>query len=110
MHNKQEYKIYSRNRINIFNKRKNKNSNKKDGVIYIFIVILIATFTFSTVYKSVDPIFENICEDEARSIATKVTNDESTKVMANYNYNDMFKIEKDESRRYTNDKCKYIYH
>ena len=65
-------------------------------------------FFFTAAWKSIDPIFENICEDEAKAIATRITNDESTKALENYKYDDLFTVEKDESRKYTNDKCKYI--
>lgn len=100
---KSSYKIYSRSRLNIF-KQKNKkklyrcNNEKSGKFIYLIIIILIAIFTFNILYKSVDPIFKTLCEEKAHEIATVVTNEESTKVMANYKYGDMFTVEKDESR------------
>lgn len=99
-------KIYSRNRINIFKPRKHRKIFSK--FIYLIIVMMIAMFFYTTAWKSIDPIFENICEDEAKAIATRITNVESTKALENYKYDDLFTIEKDESRKYTNDKCKYI--
>lgn len=97
---KSSCKIYSRNRIKIFKPKKyNRRYGKKDSkFFYLFIIVLIAFFTYSIVYKSIDPIFETICSDEAQAIATKITNEESTNVMENYKYSDMFTIEKDESR------------
>lgn len=100
------YKIYSRNRLKIFKPRKQRKSNLKFG--YVILIIIIAWSFYTVVWKSIDPIFENICEDEAKAIATKITNDESTKALENYSYNDLFTVEKDDARKYTNDKCKYI--
>ena len=54
-------------------------------------------------YKSVEPVFRTLCEEKAHEIATIVTNEESTKVMSNYKYGDMFSTEKDENRKYKND-------
>ena len=60
-------------------------------------------FTFRGLYKSVEPVFRTLCEEKAHEIATIVTNEESTKVMSNYKYGDMFSTEKDENRKYKND-------
>lgn len=111
--NRSSYKIYSRNRLNIFkgnNKHRYIYQDKKSGnFIYFLIIIFIAIFTFNILYKSVDPIFKTLCEEKAHEIATIVTNEESTKVMSNYNYGDMFTVEKDDSRKYKDDKWKYFY-
>ena len=105
--NKQSvYKIFSRKRIKIFKPIKHQKSLPK--FIYVIIIMMIVIFFYTSARKSIDPIFENICEDEAKAIATKITNDESTKALERYNYEDLFTVEKDESRKYTNDKCKYI--
>ena len=103
---KSSYKIYSRKRLNIFNNKRKirqKNREKRHKIIYFFIIILIAIFTFNILYKSVAPIFETLCKEKAHEIATIVTNEESTKVMSNYKYGDMFTVEKDETRKYKND-------
>ena len=52
--NKSLYKIYSRNRLNIFKKKNNSYKyNKKNGnkMIAMVIIILIAIFTFNILYK-----------------------------------------------------------
>lgn len=100
------YKIYSRNRLKIFKPQKSTRAIRHDGKkIYLIFIIIIAIFVYARIWKSIDPIFESICKDEAMSIATKITNEESSKVLENYNYNDLFTIQKDEARKYTNDKC-----
>lgn len=94
------YKIYSRNRLKIFNPKRDNRGNKRKNakILYILVIIIIAVMTYVIVYKSIEPVFKTICIDEAQAIATKVTNEESTRVMTNYKYNDMFTIEKDEAR------------
>lgn len=92
-------KIYSRSRFKIFKpKRYNFTKKPKDKFKIFYIeVIFVAIITLLVIYKSIDPIFETICLDEAKSIATKITNDDSTKVIEKYNYNDLFSIERDEN-------------
>lgn len=92
--NKSQYKIYSRARCDIFKKRKN---NKNNSIFFIIVTIFIAIIVFVALNKSIDPIFRTLCENKAHEIATIVTNEETTKVMANYKYEDMFTIEKDEN-------------
>ena len=92
--NKSQYKIYSRARCDIFKKRKN---NKNNSIFFIIVTIFIAIIFFVALNKSIDPIFRTLCESKAHEIATIVTNEETTKVMANYKYEDMFTIEKDEN-------------
>lgn len=111
---KSSYKIYSRSRFNIFKGNKKRNSSGKlkksrNKSIYFCIIILVAIFVFNILGKSVAPIFETLCKEKAHEIATVATNEESTKVMANYEYGDLFNVEKDESRKYKNDCCKYFY-
>lgn len=103
--NKLQYKIYSRARCDIFKKRK---KNKSNSIFFIMVTIFIAIIVFVALNKSIDPIFRTLCENKAHEIATIVTNEETTKVMENYKYEDMFTIEKDEKRKHENDKCKYI--
>ena len=91
-------KIYSRNRIKIFKHRSVRNISHRDYYKGLYIIILIIAFvTCIVIYRIIDPIFEAICSDKALSIATKITNDESTKALEGYKYNDMFTIERDES-------------
>ena len=92
--NKLQYKIYSRARCDIFKKRK---KNKSNSIFFIMVTIFIAIIVFVALNKSIDPIFRTLCENKAHEIATIVTNEETTKVMANYKYEDMFTIEKYEN-------------
>ena len=42
-----------------------------------------------------DPVFETLCEEKVKSIATIISNQESTKAMNKYQYEELYTIEKD---------------
>lgn len=83
--------IYSRKRIKV------SPQNKKDikRFFTFFFIIVIAVFTAIIIIGSINPIFESLCINEAKSIATMISNEEATIVMKNYTYDDMISIEKD---------------
>ena len=93
------YKIYSRKRLclNFSNSPKKKKFKKKLKKVMPFLVIMVISFvTCYLIWNAVNPIFETICKDEAKSIATQITNEQSTLVVEKHNYNDFFSIIKDE--------------
>jgi len=81
------YKIYSRKRLRIKNKGK---------ITKIALILIIAFETASLILNYMNPIFEQVSQYEAKKLATFVANDQTTKVMKNYNYDSMFSIEKDQ--------------
>lgn len=82
-------KIYSRRpRIKMFYSSGKKFKKK----LTIVIIIAITTFTVIKTIQSIDPIFENLCKDEATKIATKVLNEESTSVLKKYDYKDIVEL------------------
>lgn len=94
------HKIYSRRRIRIptINGNFNENKNMKKylrKISKITLILLIAFSVLNIVLKSVTPIFETLCEDEAKSIATLISNEQATVVMKEYSYEELFTIEKD---------------
>ncbi len=94
---KSSCKIYSRNRMKIF-KPKKYNRRHKDynsGYFYFIIVIIIAIIIYLIIVKSVNPIFKTLCTNEAHAIATRITNEKTSIAMQNYDYGDLFTIEKD---------------
>ena len=99
------YLIYSRKRLNLnfrnFGNRKNNrhnfNSKKLKKMMPIIIIFFIAIIVCYTIWKSFIPIFEILCKDEAKMIATIITNEETTNVMNKYNYETFFNIEKAEN-------------
>lgn len=44
----------------------------------------------------IGPVFETLCEDKVKSISTIISNQESTKIMNKYQYEELYNIEKDE--------------
>ena len=99
------YKIYSRNKIKIPNiitstgKRMKTKKGKK--TVTILIILIIAFSTLKLVLNAVMPIFETLCEDKAKSIATIISNEEATKVMGEHTYDELFTIEKDNNGNIT---------
>lgn len=107
------HKIYSRPRIRIpkiilQTGMKNYTKNKKiEKVSTVTIILIIAFTTVKIIIDAVFPIFDTLCENKACSIATIVSNEQATNVMKEHTYDEIFTIEKDEKRKYTNDKIKY---
>jgi len=91
-------KIYSRKRIKIpkINVVYSKKGNKNIGKATKILTVLIIAFVFvHLVMDLVYPLFDILCEKEAESIATLISNEQATIVMKNYTYEDIMKIEKD---------------
>ena len=95
------YKIYSRKRFLIKPHFRNNSSNfSKDKKIKIkilkLIIILVAmTVIIKLVLNYIEPIFGAMCEEKINSIATIITNQQSTIVMNKYQYEELYSIEKD---------------
>ncbi len=99
--------IYSRKRIKlpkvVYKKFQiPKMQNKKNKKLVKFITILsIAIVTFTMAINGITPIFETLCKDKAKSIATIICNEESTKIISNYKYEDLVTIYKDSNDNIT---------
>ena len=90
-------KIYTRNRFRLpkFSLKLNGKNNKRRKMVRM-IAILVIAFTFAYfIIQAIQPIMEKQCISMAKSIATKISNAEATKVMANYEYDDLLNITKD---------------
>ena len=99
-------KIYSRPRIRlpkiqILHNNRTIKSSKAKKILIIIAIMIITIITFTIVLNSVMPIFEKICRDKAKGIATMVTNQKATEVMAIYEYSDIIKIHKDSNDNIT---------
>lgn len=99
-------KIYSRNRITLPKKLPNikgffsksnlpQNRNKTRKIITILAILSIAFLVAKTSLEAIYPIFETLCENRAIAIATKISNEQATLVMANYKYQDLCTVTKD---------------
>ena len=84
-------KIYSRKRF-ILIKRKS---------LQIVLVMLIASSVYVAFLKRIAPVFETLCEEKVRSVATVISNQESTKAMNKYQYDELYTVEKDEEGNIT---------
>ena len=104
MNNLNDYKIYSRARFMIGKSNKKNKSRYKNReynvklkkTFPVFVIFIIAFTTCYVIWKSLNPVFDALCDDEAKSIAIKVTNEETNKVMNKYSYDSFFTIEKDD--------------
>lgn len=88
-------KIYSRKRLN-FNV-----DNKMNKIFKILFIVIISITTASITIKSIIPIMDKQCKNIAKSIATKISNEQATLVMSRYNYSDICKVEKDSNGNIT---------
>ena len=64
-------------------------------MIVILLVIIIIIVGVKMVIDAVNPIFETLCINKAKSIATIISNEQATNVMRQYSYEDLFTVEKD---------------
>ena len=83
-------KLYSRWRIKL-PKIRELNSVKAVLLIMFFTCMI----SLSLFLRSAYPVFKSSCETAASSKGNKIINDEVYKVMQNYTYNDLIKIDKD---------------
>lgn len=88
-----EDKIYSRTRFCITNRVPKKGKNTK--IFSVIFIIIVAIFTFYTIRKAINPIIDELCIDQAKNIATKISNEEATVVMDKYCYDDLITIIRD---------------
>lgn len=92
-------KIYSRPRIRIpkifLTNVRDGDFRKKQKITKIIIIIVIAFSTVKLVLDAISPIFDTLCKNKAKSIATLVTNEQTTVVMKEHTYEELFSIEKD---------------
>ena len=96
-------KIYSRKRFIIKPHlykglpHNNESLKKRRKIIKISIIILVIIIIYKVITNYIDPIFETLCEDKVKSVATIVTNQQSTIIMNKYQYEELYTIEKNES-------------
>ena len=91
--------IYSRPKIKLpkFFIINNKRNIKHKKLFKIFFILFIFLLIFGVAVKAVTPVFNRLCSDKAKSLATIITNDETTNALIDYNYSDFIIIHKDEN-------------
>lgn len=101
-HNKNE-KIYSRKRIIIprvqYYKTNNTNKNykKQKSIIKILIIFIIEILVARNIINAINPIIDTQCVNQAKNIATIITNEQSSIVMGKYKYEDLATVIKDDN-------------
>ena len=98
-------KIYSRKRFILkpcWNRGKSPRLPKrtliiKRRTIKISLLLVVVVILYNTIIGYVEPVFETLCEDKVKSIVTIISNQESTKMMNKYQYDELYTIEKDEA-------------
>ena len=88
------YKIYSRYRIRW---PKKLNSKKGQRMLKVIVILMIAFLVAKLILDSIVPVFDEMCEEKAMSIATVISNNKATEVMAEHTYDEIFTIEKDKN-------------
>lgn len=98
-------KIYSRPRIRIpkiiIRSRKKIQNEKTRKMTTMLVILIIAFLTVKLILDAVLPIFDTLCENRAKSIATIISNEQATNVMKQHTYDELFTIEKDNNGNVT---------
>ena len=99
-------KIYSRPRIKLpkirikhINIKKEKEFSRK--ILKITLILIIAFSTVKIILNAIYPIFNTLCENKAKSIATIISNEEAAKIMKEHSYEEIFTVEKDSNDNIT---------
>ena len=87
------HKIYSRNKIRLPRIIINVRNRRKMAMITIFITAIV--ISVKMMLDAVNPIFDTLCENEAKSLATIISNEQATNVMTEHSYDELFTVEKD---------------
>ena len=69
----------------------------KRKTLKVIFVVLIAVLIYQLIMSYIGPVFETLCDEKVKSIATIISNQESTKAMNKYQYDELYTIEKDSS-------------
>lgn len=97
--------IYRRTRIHlpkiIFQKFGGMEPKKARKISKFLIIVLVMLITFYGILSSVEPIVDALCKDKAKSVATIICNEESTKIITNYKYDDLITIHRDNNNNIT---------
>ena len=90
-------KIYSRKRFILKPIYKKRTFIIKRKYLKITLILLIIVITYQMILSYIEPVFESVCEQKVKSVATIISNQESTKAMNKYQYEELYTIEKDEA-------------
>lgn len=91
--------IYSRPRIKLpkFFIINNKRNIKNKKIFKIILILTTIIILLTIIIRAVTPVFNKLCSEKAKSTATLITNEETTKAIEDYKYSDFIIIHKDEN-------------
>lgn len=91
--------IYSRPRIKLpkFFIINNKRNIKNKKIFKIILILTTIIILLTIIIRAVTPVFNRLCSEKAKSTATLITNEETTKAIEDYKYSDFIIIHKDEN-------------
>ena len=75
--------------------KNNPNSKNVKKSLKLIIILLIAIATAKYIIDTATPIFETLCINKSKSMATIISNTETMNVMKSHSYDELFTIEKD---------------
>lgn len=87
----------------LYKNSKEPNYRNLMKVFKITCIVSIAIVTAYVIVQAISPIIDKQCINIAKSIATKISNEQATIVMSKYKYDDLCNITKDSNRKYIND-------
>lgn len=92
-------KIYSRTRFILKpsngGKKQKKTFTVKRRILKIVFIIFVMIVVYELILSYINPVFETLCEEKAKSLSTIISNQESTKAMNKYQYEELYTMEKD---------------
>ena len=98
-------KIYTRKRLRLpkiqvdskYNTNNKIEKKKIKKLIKVVLILSIAFFILERSLKLIEPKFTAMCEEKAKGIATKISNNEASEIMKKYEYEDLVTVTKDDS-------------
>lgn len=97
--------IYRRKKIRLpkifFQKFNNMEPKRIKKICKFLVIAIIMVITFQAILNSMEPVLETLCKDKAKSVATIICNEESTKIITNYQYEDLVTIHRDKDNNIT---------
>lgn len=68
---------------------------RKRKILKVIITLIIIISVLKLILSYIEPVFETMCGERAKAIATIISNEQSTLIMNQYKYEELFTIEKD---------------
>lgn len=91
--------IYSRKRIKIPKVEVSYWNKNAKRFFSIFVILSVTVFTFYSLFKSLNPVFEGLALEKAREIGTRIINEASNKILENYDYGNIVTIENNDNNK-----------